>query len=69
MARRRSDVLSTVLGLALTYEVVAFGWNWFQTAQSASSGAAATLLPLDGIGTLIGYPGTSVQGLLTGAGL
>jgi len=63
---RRSNMLSTILTLAVGYEVVAFGWNWYQTSQGQSGGGAATLLPLDGLGYLIGYPGTSTPGLLTG---
>jgi hypothetical protein len=62
----RSSKVSSILGIVAGYEVAAFLWNWYQTNQSAASQTAALLLPFDGIGWAIGYPGTGVTGNLTG---
>lgn len=67
MARRRSRlsrVLPTVSKIIVAYELGAYAWNWYQQYSNQTTGG--TLLPLDGIGALIGYPGagTGSEGLL-----
>jgi len=53
---RRSNVLSTVLTLAVVYEVVAYVTNGIRANQVLSSGSSAIpQLPLDGIGAVFGY--------------
>jgi hypothetical protein len=66
MARRRSNALSTAVMFVVGYEVGAFAWNWYQNSMSGPTLLNGFLLPLDGIGALIGYPGTGQTGLLTG---
>jgi hypothetical protein len=53
-----SNVLTTLLTLAGLYELIAYAWNY---AQYKSATGGEGLLPFDGIGALIGYPGISVS--------
>lgn len=68
MARRRKHTLRSILPtigkVLIAYEVGAYAFNWYQAYSNPTTGGAT--LPLDGIGLLIGYPGSgsSAEGLI-----
>jgi hypothetical protein len=65
----KSNTLTTLLLVFGGYEVAAWLWNINQWKTVTAGATPASLLPLDLIGALIGYPGTQNNaGLLTGGG-